>query len=49
MSSTDRYVALIGTFTPRESTFKPSNWAFSGGDGIRTHGLSIAKVWFSVF
>src|SRR5450631_4917134 len=38
-------VALIGAFwSRRRSTFKPLNWAFSGGDGIRTHGLYIANV-----
>ena len=34
----------------RSPTVSPVTWAFSGGgDGIRTHGLYIAKVWFSVF
>ena len=31
------------------SHFKPVTWAFGGGDGIRTHGLYIANVWFSGF
>ena len=26
------------------STVSPLTWAFSGGDGIRTHGLYIANV-----
>ena len=30
-------------------TASPLTWAFSGGDGIRTHGLYIANVWLSVF
>jgi len=31
------------------SHFRPLNWAFGGGDGIRTHGLYIAKVRFPTF
>ena len=29
--------------------FSPLTWALGGGDGIRTLGLYIAKVWFSMF
>jgi hypothetical protein len=32
-----------------DPTFNPVTRAFSGGDGIRTHGLYIANVVFSAF
>jgi hypothetical protein len=31
------------------STFNPLNWAFGGGEGIRTLGLYIANVRFTTF
>ena len=36
-------------FVWADSTFGPLTWAFSGGEGTRTLGLYIAKVWLSVF